>query len=479
MTALKNMFYVLTLSYILIMFVNPALGISVSYGNNGVSSSSKYDLDISTTLDDVGILGDGTIYRTCQVSGSGDNEYSYQTSAKGSSAESAVKSSGVLSATTSTIASGEVAVLSQGVAGSGDLTAAISGSSGSVAADQNAGVVNGVLSTSQSLATNGDVVVASLNTQMTGDSGNIRSNALGQENIIQVSGDGVINGAINANLQAFASTRASVAGSVYDSENEILSQGDLQDVSSEENVGLSTSNLYYKNDLGITSFDTNAVNLKVSMVSASAFPPYIPPDKDSMTTGGAYKFMGYKWAYVDGYNPKIPLLVDTSNKGIGISGTAFGSVIYNAAMTWDSVSPKQLFGSIQSVGSVVPLTRNTKNEVGWKDLGSSTTLAATKSWNAIGTVLTGSNSRLSPTQWVTESDIAFNSNRIYTWTNQPRSSGSNPIDAQAVAVHELGHLLGMHHVTYDRAEIMYSTYPLGTGRSLGTGDKTGIKLLYA
>ena len=140
MTALKSMFYALTLSFILIMIINPSQGISVSYGANGVSSSSNYNLDISTTLNDMATLGDGTITRTSQMSGSGDNEYSIQTSAKGSMAGSAVKSIGLISATTSTIASGEVAGLSQDVAGSGDLRVAISGSSGSAAACQNARV---------------------------------------------------------------------------------------------------------------------------------------------------------------------------------------------------------------------------------------------------------------------------------------------------------------------------------------------------
>jgi hypothetical protein len=121
MTALKSMYFLLTLSYILIAIVNPSQGISVSYGANGVSSYSNYHLDTSTTLNDMATLGAGTLSRTSQVSGSGDNEYSIKTSVKGSIAESAVKSNGKISATTLTTASGEVAGLSQGVAGSGDL----------------------------------------------------------------------------------------------------------------------------------------------------------------------------------------------------------------------------------------------------------------------------------------------------------------------------------------------------------------------
>ncbi len=96
MTALKSMFYVATLSYILIAIVDPSQGISVSFGANGVSSSSNYHLDTSTTLNDMATLGDGTVTRTSQMIGSGDNEYSIQTSAKGSMAESSVKSIGAV-----------------------------------------------------------------------------------------------------------------------------------------------------------------------------------------------------------------------------------------------------------------------------------------------------------------------------------------------------------------------------------------------
>ena len=181
MTTLKRMAHVLTLSIFLIMLVNPVLGFSVSYGRDGASSSTNYNLDTSTALKDVGTLGNGMISRTSQVSGSGDNEISYQTSAKENNVNGAIKSSGVLSATTSTIASDEVAFLSQDVAGSGDLAAVVQGKSGSTSTEQMNAVLNGYASASMNTFAGKDISTSGQSTTISGDAGATSSSSSSAE----------------------------------------------------------------------------------------------------------------------------------------------------------------------------------------------------------------------------------------------------------------------------------------------------------
>lgn len=71
-------------------------------------------------------------------------------------------------------------------------------------------------------------------------------------------------------------------------------------------------------------------------------------------------------------------------------------------------------------------------------------------------------------QVIVESDVIFNN--AHTWN----TNGSN-VDVQAVATHELGHTLGIHHSSISTAT-MYPTYSGGTSwRSLETDDQQALQ----
>jgi hypothetical protein len=144
----------------------PALGISVSYsaGDSGsvVSSTERLNMDDTASLREATMLDSDKLYQTRQASGSGTNSIKQQLSGNGYSVENSIDSVGALSAATSAVASSEGVDLSQQVAGTGELSASIQGSHGDDSAGQEASVMGGVLSSSQSLsASTGDGVSAS------------------------------------------------------------------------------------------------------------------------------------------------------------------------------------------------------------------------------------------------------------------------------------------------------------------------------
>lgn len=63
-----------------------------------------------------------------------------------------------------------------------------------------------------------------------------------------------------------------------------------------------------------------------------------------------------------------------------------------------------------------------------------------------------------------------------TWTTGDRSSSSQPIDFESVALHELGHAIGLDHSS-DSAAVMFSTYS-GSLNELTMDDIEGVQALY-
>ncbi|GJZ28785.1 metallopeptidase, catalytic domain-containing protein [Tanacetum coccineum] len=64
-----------------------------------------------------------------------------------------------------------------------------------------------------------------------------------------------------------------------------------------------------------------------------------------------------------------------------------------------------------------------------------------------------------------------------TWSLGP-GPVPNVIDFKSVALHEIGHLLGLHHSQYQDA-VMWESLPLGTVKDkLTSDDIQGIKVLY-
>ncbi|TMQ67876.1 MAG: matrixin family metalloprotease [Candidatus Eisenbacteria bacterium] len=81
---------------------------------------------------------------------------------------------------------------------------------------------------------------------------------------------------------------------------------------------------------------------------------------------------------------------------------------------------------------------------------------------------------LAPGQVIIESDVSFNS--LAAW-----NTDGNDYDVQAVATHELGHTLGIHHTELQKPRnrpTMYASYFGTAGRSLESDDTAALSCSY-
>ncbi|HEX3127652.1 MAG TPA: matrixin family metalloprotease [Thermoanaerobaculia bacterium] len=145
--------------------------------------------------------------------------------------------------------------------------------------------------------------------------------------------------------------------------------------------------------------------------------------------------------------------LNTANQGSGKSSAL------SAAMTsWTNV------GSANHV-----LTYAGTTTAGWSTDGRNTLLWANGN-GCTGSCLAITALVLQSGQVIVETDISFNNS--YSW----RTDGTD-YDVQAVATHELGHSLGIHHteLTSTPRPTMYASYFGTTGRSLETDDQSALQ----
>ena len=202
------------------------------------------------------------------------------------------------------------------------------------------------------------------------------------------------------------------------------------------------------------------------------------------TAGGSYSsyaLTGYRWNQKD---PQVQLYLNPTGTPSGLTPESSQSAISAAANTWDDAVGQNIFADGTTVkidySKQVPnlfagYSADTFSVNGWKNFGNSY-LGATAYWTN-GQKVNGYYS-------LTEADTVYN--KDYQWTTDLNTAlNTGKLDLQSVAVHELGHSIGMDDLytlpngdprKNDFAQVM-NAYD-APQRTLGNGDKTGVQVLY-
>ncbi|MCX6680337.1 MAG: hypothetical protein NTX42_08235 [Methanothrix sp.] len=467
--------------------------VSTSNGAETSSSSQSYDLDRSTWLKQDINLDSGKISSHLQAEGGGKNRLTQSLSGSSYALTSNVDSQGTFCVSSDSSASGQAASFSQHVAGAGSLSLNLQGTQDGATAGQEASVTDGVLSSSQSLYAGKDQgAFACQSTNMEGQGGKMVSVALGKKNVMLAESSFSGQGSMKANLASAASDGAFSRGFAVIDDVLVLSDDYFNAVSEGgEDLMMGMSGLRMLGDgSGIGSFDVSVLNLGLNDAKGAAKVSTTSKTATAVTGGSysSYKLTGYRWNVLD---PKVQLYLNPTGTPTGLTAASSQSAIAAAANTWDDAVAGNIFadGTTVIVDSKkvvdAPFSKTPKrdgyNVNGWKKFGNS--FIALNRWWTNGVKVDGYYSLI-------ESDTWYNLD--YQWTTSLATAQSTgKLDLQSVALHELGHCIGMGDIysstyggslpptdprTKDLEQVM-NLYN-GPQRTLGNGDKTGAQILY-
>jgi hypothetical protein len=470
----------------------PAAGISVSCSSAAAGvqavSMESFALDGSTSLHESLALGSGSISIDRQAEGGGNN--SLKQSLKGSDyvLQNNIESQGQFSASTASAATGQSAAILQNSAGTGSMILEQRASMGIKDAGQEASVSGGTLRSAQSLSA-GEQLSASQSTEIAGQEGRVLSGALGEENVLlaEVGFSGM--GTLSARLTSRADETAHSEGYAAIDDTVLLNDGSFEAVSREGEsriMGMAGTRLTEGAGKSIGSFELQVMNLdrELRIQEGAGQAGAAAASSSSGGSYSSYALTGYRW---NERNPQLQLYLNPTDTPSGLSTESTRNAIAQAANTWDDAVSENLFADGSTV--IVDYTKVVDNpfplqgqEVadgysvsGWKSLGDS--YLGMQRWWSNGQLLNGYRSIVETDSWY---------NRDFAWTtNFATAQSTGRIDLQSVALHELGHGIGMGDLytlpdgdprQSDLQQVM-NLYD-GPQRELGNGDRTGVKRLY-
>jgi hypothetical protein len=408
--------------------INPVLGINIVASTGGASLSQNLNLDKETHFSGNALLIDGSIFQDSQAGGSGHNKIQQKISGTEYSIETSLECSGSLSASSSLAASEDSGSISQSNIISGDL---------------------GQISTSITSPENSILLMGGFQ----GDEGNIQ-----------------------ADLVSTAGRRADIDGKASISGVDCLDENAMNDIGSGD-IAVSLEGLYLGSNYGKSAstvgsfgiFAANKENTKTSIAKSLLAPGYAPDGGNQ----NAYKLTGWRW---NTNNPQIKMFLrdDAYLRNERLDPVASKNALTAAAQTWEGATSQNLFADTNTIE--VTTTKNAdkydgSNVVAFKPFSSTiqNALAYSRTYYEY--------TKVGGYYSAKESDLCFNT--LYDWDT---SGTGNKCDLQSVAVHELGHTLGLGDLytdpvfSGDKKQIMGGY--TGAKRTLGNGDKTGVWTLY-
>lgn len=465
----------------------PAWGIQVScfYGGSGgsVSVTDRFHLDDSVSLRDRLSLGEGGIVESRQADGTGRNSLTQSITGEGYSLQNEIDSDGRLRVSSSSRALPAEASLVQSIESKGSLSFVLKSAEGSREAGQEGSITEGELLSAQRLYA-GSSALAAQDTSMAGQEGSITSGAIGNENVLVATGSFTGRGYLSAGLETVATENALASGRVTLDGVTWLGDESFRQLYSQDRAVMGISGLRDLEE-GLGTFDMMVLNMDLDSSSRSRTAAASKTKKASSSAGGSYSsyvLTGYRWNIED---PQIQLYLNPTGTPTGLTASSTQKAIAAAANTWDDAVSQNIFADSATVKidsnlavddpfSLYPVSDGYSVN-GWWGLGSY--LGLTRWWSN-GEMVDGYYS-------ITEADTWYNKNKQWTTDLKTATSNSKKIDLQSVALHELGHSIGLGDLyslpktdprKLDLAQAMNSYN--GPQRTLGNGDKAGAQKLY-
>ena len=486
-----------------IIVTTPVFAIEISLssedGKGSVAVSDSYRLSTDTALKSESTLDGHNINQDRQLNGDGNNYVIQNVGGNGYDSKNVVKSSGPLSISTSTAASTGSASISQGVSGTGNIIAELQGTQGEGLAEQKTNVIDGSLSLSQSLSTGGLLSVGQ-KTEMSGGFCNLQSNSYSNSNAMLVSGNFYKVYDIKADLTAASSERALTMGDISAYGDNCLDKDTLGMIGS-KNIGLAFDSSYIKDGKNVDKapefnglVQINAVNMNrgvfesVSKVDRAQASSEAPADSQTfgakvgdfwgwLPLGNSYDAGVYgpyrRWNQID---PSISLylLTDSNYNAKGLNTNNVCNAILTGAGIWDAATSQKLYaGTVTPSNNVIRDSPDGVSVLSWEVM----------SGNSPGHCHTwyNSNSQKDGFFQITDADIDFST--TYPWNTNGLNDGTN-YDVETIAVHELGHSLGLADL-YNKDNTPYKTqvqqimnYQYNHPLWLGNGDRQAIWSMY-
>ena len=178
------------------------------------------------------------------------------------------------------------------------------------------------------------------------------------------------------------------------------------------------------------------------------------------TSTGAQVTCTATGGFVHWTRSQVTLMLNTANQG-GKAGVPLA--LQHAMASWTAVTPANYqlsYGGTTSAGFVTD---------GINTVSFGTTSGCTGGCLALTALVLG------PGQVIQEVDVSFND--AATWN----TNGSD-YDVEAIAAHEFGHCMGIHHTEITKPRnrpTMYASYFGTDGRSLETDDKDALNCAYS
>ncbi|MGH2728631.1 MAG: matrixin family metalloprotease, partial [Actinomycetota bacterium] len=146
---------------------------------------------------------------------------------------------------------------------------------------------------------------------------------------------------------------------------------------------------------------------------------------------------------------------------------SYASLFAEAGDSWDAETAANVFGGVTPGVEGTAGTFDGVNQISFVDLGSTSAIAVTTTWYYTSTGV------------AVESDGRYNLG--YAWDT---TGAADAMDVLNIALHELGHTLGLNHpngkpfATSCLTMYAYADFGETAKRSLGDGDILGIEAIY-